>query len=317
MSKKKGRYLVGACILSTSLLAGCVSMPSGQKSADTSIVQKVIQPERLKREVEQATASGNMALNARQYVDAETLFRKALELESGNLSARLGMGEVYLATNRSNDAVAIFSGLVPDENLADKALQGSGLAYLTLRDLEQAKIQLIKAVELNEKLWRAWNGLGIIYDAQQDFENAEKAYQAALSINEKDGVIYNNYGMFYMAQEKFKKAENQFVAALKYSPDLEIAENNLRFSLAWQGKYLDALSGLKEKDWSQALNNVGFIAFKRSDLVQAEAYLIRAIEMSPSFYVAAHRNLKALHEQYPKLKDRAAADEIRPASLAQ
>lgn len=317
MSKNNRGYLVVAYILATSLLAGCTLTTSEHKSGKASLAEEIIQPERLKKEVEQATASANFALDAEQYADAEILFKKALELQSDNLPARLGMGEVYLATNRSNDAIAVFSGLVANENLADKALQGSGLAYLALRDLEQAKTQLIKAVELNEKLWRAWNGLGIIYDARQDFENAEKAYQSALLINEKDGIIYNNYGMFYMAQEKFKKAEQQFIVALNYSPELEIAETNLRFSLAWQGKYLEALSGLKENDWSQALNNVGFIAYMRGDLVQAEAYLIRAIEMSPSFYVAAHRNLKALHEKYPKMTGGENARKFHSASLAQ
>jgi|GEM_PF-906762 len=317
MAKKNRIYHIVPCILAILLFTGCTSTKSDQNSAQAPTIEKVIPPERLVRETKQANASANVALNAGRYREAETLFRKALELQPNSLTARLGMGEVYLASNRSSDAITIFSGLVPDENFADRALQGSGLAYLALRDLEQSKIQLVKAVEVNEKLWRAWDGLGIIYDAQKDFKKADEAYQTALLINTKNGIIHNNLGMSYMAQEQYDKAEIQFITALKKSPDLKIAETNLRFALAWQGKYLDALSGLEEKYWSAALNNVGFIAFMRKDLVQAEAYLTRAIEMSPSFYVAAHRNLRTLHEHYPELKNGSGAKDFRPVSLNQ
>lgn len=315
MHKKNSKNLLVACILSVSLLAGCASTQNETNSSVTPIAKEIIEPERLKREIKQANASATTALSAKQYTDSETLFRKALELEPGNLTARLGMGEVYLATNRSTEAIAVFSGLVAEEDLADKAFQGSGLAYLALRDLDQAKIQLVKAVELNKELWRAWNGLGIINDAKEDFDAAEKAYTTALSLNNTNGVLHNNFGMSYMAQGKFGKAENQFVLALRKSPELEIAETNLRFSLAWQGNYIDALSGLKEQNWAVALNNVGFIAFMRQDLLQAEAYLTRAIEMSPSFYVSAHRNLKALHEQYPNFQGGENGPEIQSTSL--
>ena len=77
MTKKNGRYLVVACILSTSLLTGCISLTGEQDPSQKSFAQEIIQPERLKKEIEQATASANLALQAGQYIDAETLFRKA------------------------------------------------------------------------------------------------------------------------------------------------------------------------------------------------------------------------------------------------
>jgi Flp pilus assembly protein TadD len=42
------------------------------------------------------------------------------------------------------------------------------------------------------------------------------------------------------------------------------------------------------------LNNVGYVALLRGELKRAEAYFLRAIESSPSFYQPAAENLRLL-----------------------
>lgn len=298
----KVRGLIIVFILSLSGLAGCTAI-TGEKEAEPSQDAVVlIDPEQAKQQSRQALDSANLAFQARYYAEAEALFHNALKLQPDNVGARYGMGELYLATNRASQSISIYSGLFLDEDFSARAWQGSGLAYLAVRDLSQAKVQLTMAVEKDMTLWRAWNGLGIIHDARQEFADAEIAYLTAISFNPNSSAVYNNLGMSFMAQKLYAKAEKQFVTALKINPKLGIAETNLRFSLAWQGEYIHALSGIKEERWAEALNNVGYIALQREDLVSAEAYFIRAIELSPSYHKAAHKNLRILHEQYPEFK---------------
>jgi Flp pilus assembly protein TadD len=296
------RGLVIALFLPTSALMGCTATTADKDPELSQSGVQLIEPEQAEQQARQALDSANLAFQAKYYSEAETLFHNALKLQPDNVEARYGIGELYLATNRATQSISIYSGLFLDEELSARAWQGSGLAYLAVRDLEQAKTQLTMAVGEDETLWRAWNGLGIVHDARREFEDAERAYLRAISLNPDSSAVYNNLGMSYMAQKLYAKAEKQFVMALKINPMLGIAETNLRFSLAWQGEYIHALSGMKEDRWAEALNNVGYIALQREDLVSAEAYFIRAIELSPSYHKAAHKNLRILHEQYPEFK---------------
>ncbi|GLQ05070.1 tetratricopeptide repeat protein [Sneathiella chinensis] len=307
---------VPVVVLTGSLLSGCASLGGGNSASDPegTLAARLIQPERAQKETQQALQTGDLALQAERYLEAETLYRRALELQPDNVHARFGMGEVFLATDRASKALGVFNGLIPDEELGARALQGSGLASLAIRDLEQARVQLEKATAMDANLWRAWNGLGIVYDAAQEFAMAGKAYEMAIAVNPGNGVLHNNFGMSLMSQGEYVQAEQQFIMALRQNSGLQIAETNLRFALAWQGRYLDALSGLKEEQWPEALNNVGFIALQREDLVQAEAYLIRAIELSPSFHTAAHRNLRTLHETYPDFRGGSDRAMVYPAT---
>ncbi|MEH6548198.1 MAG: tetratricopeptide repeat protein [Sneathiella sp.] len=298
----KIRGLITVFFLSSSALAGCTATTAEKEVEPSDTAVQLLDPEQVEQQAKQALESANIAFQAKYFAEAETLFHNALKLQPDNVEARYGIGELYLATNRASQSISVYSGLFLDEGLSARAWQGSGLAYLAVRDLAQARIQLAKAIELDETLWRAWNGLGIVHDARHKFADAEVAYQKAILLNPNSSAVYNNLGMSYMAQKLYAKAEKQFVMALKINPGLKIAETNLRFSLAWQGEYLHALSGMKEKHWAEALNNVGYIALQRKDLVNAEAYFIRAIELSPSYHKAAHKNLRILHEQYPEYK---------------
>ncbi|WP_288901509.1 tetratricopeptide repeat protein [uncultured Sneathiella sp.] len=298
----KIRSLTTAVLLSSTILGGCSATTAMNEAETPKTAVQLIEPEQAEQQARQALESADMAFQAKYYSEAETLYHNALKLQPGNVKARYGIAELYLATNRASQSISVYSGLFVDENFSAKAWQGSGLAYLAVRDLEQARTQLLKAVELDKTQWRAWNGLGIVHDASHEFAEAEAAYLTAISIHPNSSVAYNNLGMSYMTQKLYAKAEKQFVTALKLNPELYIAETNLRFSLAWQGEYLHALSGMKEEHWAEALNNIGYIALQRADLVTAEAYFARAIELSPSYFKAAHKNLRILHEQYPEYK---------------
>lgn len=285
--KKRGLLVVFT--LASSALAGCAATTAEKEAEPSQTAVQLIEPEQAKQQARQALDSANLAFQAKYYFEAEALFHNALKLQPDNVEARYGIGELYLATNRASQSISVYSGLFLDDDLSARAWQGSGLAYLAVRDLEQAKAQLTMAIEQDETLWRAWNGLGIVHDARHEFADAELAYLTAKSLNPNSSAVYNNLGMSYMAQKLYAQAEKQFVTALKINPGLSIAETNLRFSLAWQGEYIHALSGMKEDRWAEALNNVGYIALQREDLVSAEAYFIRAIELSPSYHKAAHK----------------------------
>ncbi len=90
------------------------------------------------------------------------------------------------------------------------------------------------------------------------------------------------------------EAIGEFRKALGVDPDSETIQNNYRLALAAKGNYADATRMIPHEKQAAVLNNVGFIAMQRGDLVVAEGYFARAMEQSPSFNTIAAQNIEQL-----------------------
>jgi Tfp pilus assembly protein PilF len=64
---------------------------------------------------------------------------------------------------------------------------------------------------------------------------------------------------------------------------------------ARRGWYEDAMRTLtRAMDKPKAYNEVGYIAYRNGDLIEAEQLLSEAIRLSPTYYQAAYRNLEVV-----------------------
>lgn len=237
------------------------------------------------------------------FEDATILIGRALKKDPNNARARLILAEVYLATGRTAFASATFKEVASSADVRAKALQGWGITLLKERKLEAGHKVLQEAVKEDPTLWRAWNALGLFYDSQRRWDEARESYAKALEAEPDSAVVHNNLGYSLLIQRKYSEAASEFTAALKLRPGLRVARTNLRVALAWQGRYEEAARGAGHKELPTVLNDVGYIAMLRGDLVAAEAYLVRAMEASPAFNETASRNLRDVKNRKNK-KDR-------------
>ncbi len=238
------------------------------------------------------------------FEDATILIGRALKKDPNNARARLILAEIYLATGRTAFASATFKEVASSADVRAKALQGWGITLLKERKLEAGHKVLQEAVKEDPTLWRAWNALGAFYDSQRRWDEARESYAKALGAEEPDSaLVHNNLGYSLLIQRKYSEAASEFTAALKLRPGLRVARTALRAALAWQGRYEEAARGAGHKELPTVLNDIGYIAMLRGDLVAAEAYLVRAMEASPAFNETASRNLRDVKNRKNK-KDR-------------
>ena len=287
---KRGQRIARACraVAAMLVLAGCETIPD-------ELPELTLNPVPVLEPAPPGTVDlAEQALRDGRYLDAQKLLERVLVGDQKNARAKLIMAELRLATRQTQRAAVAFSGLVEDPEYGARALQGQGIALMLLGENEAGFESLGRAVELDHGLWRAWNGLGFYYDSQGDWAAAVDSYDKALAGNPDSAVIYNNRGFSMLMQGRYEEAADDLNKALRLDPDLGPARENLRLALAWQGKYLRAISGAGSREMGKVLNNVGFIALLRGDYENAEAYLLRAMEVDPRFNDVASRNLAYL-----------------------
>lgn len=244
-----------------------------------------------------AVARGEALLGSRQFEAALAKFGSALSREPDNIQAMLGQAEAQLGLHQLVDALAGFESVMETEPLRARALQGRGITLILMGRDDLGQPLLLQAVEQDPGLWRAWNAIGRNHAIDGDAEKALASYDRALIANNRAAPVYNNRGMTLIMAMRYSEAESSFRNALVLDPALEAAKMNLRLALAWQGRYEEAVADLKRGDAPRILNNIGFVAMERGDYTTAKMFFTKAMELSPSYYPVAAKNLEYLEER--------------------
>lgn len=171
---------------------------------------------------------GKALLEQKDYDEALRTFRRAYELDPGNVRSLLGMAEVEFALGRTDEAVAlldqesarhperrdlqlalgniavragryalavsVYTKLLADANSGEAGdLQlRLGETYRRMGNLPQAIFALRRAVEMTPEAVVPQNTLALALDAAGRFPEAEQAYRQVLRLDPNNGIARNN-----------------------------------------------------------------------------------------------------------------------------
>ncbi|MEM7225553.1 MAG: tetratricopeptide repeat protein [Pseudomonadota bacterium] len=279
------------------LVAGLALALAGCATTDTMTDDEAAQaqvPEISQEKLDRAVALAGQAVLEERWDDAKRIIERVLYHDPEDPEAFYLLAEVHLAEGHYQRAAEEFAQLTAIPELSAGAHQGLGLVLLMQGQEGQARTNLQKAVELDPSLWRAWNGLGYQHDLAEDWAASSEAYSRALEHNPKSAFVYNNRGYSYLMQARYDEAIADLGTALRLDSDFDLAKANLRLALAWKGNYALAMTGMREEEKSEVLNNIGFVALMRHDYSAAETYLMQAVESDASLNQTARRNLALL-----------------------
>jgi tetratricopeptide (TPR) repeat protein/transglutaminase-like putative cysteine protease len=192
-------------------------------------------------------------------------------------------------------------------------------------------IELLKrAVEIEPKHKYAWNNLGLAYLALRQDNDAVAAFQKAVDVNPYDEFAFNNMGRAYWQDRKYEDAANAFRKQLEINPLDKFAHGNLGSMYAEWHKYDEAAPELEkaasltpEDPGLQVTLGDAYLNLGQDD--KALAAFDRAVQISATPVVwnniAYQLSLKKAHldkaQQYAESAVAATAAALRNLSLDQ
>lgn len=152
---------------------------------------------------------------------------------------RLNLVESHLNSRQYQLALQELLKVEPAAKHMSRYHFDSGMIYLGLEELEQARDGFAKAVEIDDDFGEAWNNLGKIQEALKQDADAEASYRKAFSILTYVTPEFSAYnlGVLLLRQGRAKEAEEfgrkalarnwRYIPAYKLLSDAFVAQNRM------------------------------------------------------------------------------------------
>ena len=191
----------------------------------------------------------------RRFAEAEEAIREASKIFPDSLSLRNERGWLHFYQKQYDEAIEIFEEILTEDADNESALQGRIAAH-------RMKGQFAEAGKLVDK---------------------------ALSRFATSPGIHSESGWLNFEQGDYEKAEADFKTVLALAPDDPFSHLNLAWSLVRQGNDDDFEKATRhcrkalalDPNLADAFGCLGVVAFKRGRIREAEAYLLRSIQVDP------------------------------------
>ncbi|WP_017220006.1 tetratricopeptide repeat protein [Moritella dasanensis] len=222
-------------------------------------------------------------------------FRQVLKVEPSHVLAQTQLGIIYLAQRNKQDALVLLTKAIATDQLR-------------LANEEQTKNTYFSLDELSPT--EAYMGLAVIHDLKGDHDRAIALFNLIKPVTPQDPILFTNIGYSHYLVGNFVEAEINFKTAIDLDMQFSRAWVDLGLVYVRKGMYSKALQTLKQvMPTEHAYNDIGYFLILEGRYREAEYFLERAIELSPSYFVKANVNLENLKIHMNKNIDLAYSDE--------
>ncbi|MGE3298251.1 MAG: type IV pilus biogenesis/stability protein PilW [Porticoccaceae bacterium] len=193
-------------------------------------------------------------------------------------------------TTTTSETLTASSGEKTDAEKRQDALSSYielGLGYIGQNNRDQARLNLLRALEIDSRSPGANNAMALLYQLERDGERAEEHFKKALAHDSGFTQARNNYAVFLATRNRFEEAYEQFDLA---SRDVNYQLRPQVFlSLGAVAAKLGKTSEAKEAwERARALDKrlpgpyleLANLYFARGDMPEAKRYLDRHAQLA-------------------------------------
>lgn len=230
-------------------------------------------------------------LNKEKYVDAERIFKQALEIKSDHALALVELGDVHFAQSNPEDGLKCYYKAKYIDPKCASDWMGKGIALGRLGDYKEVLECFDKATSLDPKYAIAWFNKGIALGRLKRYEKALDCFNKAASLDPENPMFLYNKGVSLEKLGRKEKALECFdkVSALDTKFDFGWIEEGNAFMKKGDIKkaimcYEKAI--IYSKKISLALTLKGNALIKLSDIESAFRCYMNALDIDPGFSIA-------------------------------
>ncbi len=189
---------------------------------------------------------GILLRNEGKLKDAETLLRKAIELNPNFADSHSNLGLIFRDQSKLQDAETSTRKAIELNPNFSQAHYNLGGILKSLGNLKDAELSYRKAIELNPNFSQAHYNLGGILKSLGNLKDAELSYRRAIQLNPNFANAYSNLGNILKDLNNLKEAELSYRKAIELNPALAETYSNLGNILRKIGKLEDAESSFRK-----------------------------------------------------------------------
>jgi serine/threonine protein kinase/tetratricopeptide (TPR) repeat protein len=249
--------------------------------------------------------------------NAISVFRHALEKDSGFAGAYAGLGEAYWgkfehthekrlvddATKACQVALEKDPSLTPGHTCLGRVYLGTGKYELAAREYQQAS-------KSEPTLDAAQTGLARAYESLNRLQEAEQSYKTVIALRPDYWAGYNRLGTFYLRNGKLEEAAQMFTQVTSLVPDSFVGFANLGNTRIQQGRYSEAIEpfnqSLKIRKTGSGMSNLAIAYFQSRHYIDAAHTLEEATTLDVRNY-EIWGNLGDAYYWAPGMRERASA----------
>jgi protein O-GlcNAc transferase len=234
------------------------------------------------------------ALNARNLLEAERLFRQFLQARPTHFGALNLLTVVLVAKGRFGEAEPFIARAVALDASSDASFYNYGIVLKALGKRAEALAQFERAIRLNPKHVKAMINRGATLNELGRSEPALEEFDRAITADAASFEAYYNKGNALSALRRHSEARAAYARALAIQPGFADAHNNLGRALDELGRHEEALASYDaaltlEPRHAGAHFNRGVALTGLGRLDEALASYDRAIAAQPG-YAEAYGN---------------------------
>lgn len=169
-------------------------------------------------DVKMHTAKGNVYNRQSIFEDAETEFKKALDVDESYKKALTGLAHSLENQGKLDEAIET---IVKAEKLHPgdpKIMRQSAHIHISANKLEDALSKISKLQEIDKNDVEALNLLGQYYICNDDAQKTEDCFAQIKRINPDYNEVYGDWGERYIQKGNIDKAEPYLQAAIQKNP---------------------------------------------------------------------------------------------------
>lgn len=162
--------------------------------------------------------------------EAAELYKKSLAIDPEYAIAYRGLAEVYLYTDRFEEAEPLLRRSLQLDASSDTcwlAYTLWGKVLQRKRKVKAARAALERGAELGKREFRAHEALAWFYECHGTLQQAMHAYRKCLELDPEDARAYRRYGVVLLDMGKAAQAKTFFKRSLEIDPDNEFSRKYL------------------------------------------------------------------------------------------